>query len=140
MNSTPTLKEKRKWDKAIHTHIFRLNEKEHTRFMRNFSESGIKTKTRYLKHLMFDKEIKVIKIDKYSYEYYNRLTKLYLQYRAVGVNYNQVVKALKANFSEKKAKALLYKLEKCTRELNQITQNIIHITQEYESRWFAKSQ
>ncbi|NDV85044.1 MobA protein, partial [Bacteroides sp. 51] len=33
-------------------------------------------------------------------------------FRSVGTNYNQVVKELHSNFSEKKALALLYKLEK----------------------------
>ena len=39
------------------------------------------------------------------------------QFRAIGTNYNQVVKELRLHFSEKKAMALLYKLEQQTVEL-----------------------
>ncbi|GHT08682.1 hypothetical protein FACS189432_04550 [Bacteroidia bacterium] len=46
-----------------------------------------------------------------------RLTTFHSQFRAIGVNYNQVVKHLKATFTEKMALAMLYKLEKATIEL-----------------------
>lgn len=39
------------------------------------------------------------------------------QFRIIGTNYNQIVKILKSNFSEKKALAFLYKLEKETIEM-----------------------
>ena len=57
---------------------------------------------------------RVVKVDKSAVEYCARLTEFYAQFRAVAVNYNQVVKALNSNFSEKKALAFLYKLEKAT--------------------------
>ena len=50
-----------------------------------------------------------------------RLTNFYSQYQSVGVNYNQVVKALKTNFSEKRAFVLLKQLEKLTAELIEIS-------------------
>ena len=40
-------------------------------------------------------------MDKSAVEYCTRLTEFYAQFRAVAVNYNQVVKALHSNFSEK---------------------------------------
>ena len=46
-----------------------------------------------------------------------KLTTLYGQFRSVGVNYNQTVVAMKSNFTEKKAFAMLAKLEKLTLEL-----------------------
>ena len=48
---------------------------------------------------------------------------------------SQVVKELRVHFSEKKAMALLYKLEKCTQELVLITQQIIRLTQTFEQQW-----
>ena len=47
-------------------------------------------------------------------DFYIKLTELYGQFRAVGVNYNQIVKILYRNFSEKKAAAYLFKLEQQT--------------------------
>lgn len=73
-----------------------------------------------------------------TYEYYTRLTALYSQYRGIAVNYNQVVKALNTNFSEKKALAFLYKLEKATIELADLNRQIIELTREFETRWLQR--
>ena len=50
-------------------------------------------------------------------DFYIKLTELYGQFRAVGVNYNQIVKILYRNFSEKKAAAYLFKLEQQTAQM-----------------------
>ena len=50
-------------------------------------------------------------------DYYTKLSDFHAQFRAIGTNYNQVVKELRIHFSEKKAMALLYKLEKHTIDL-----------------------
>ena len=71
-------------------------------------------------------------------EYYTRLTALYSQFRGIAVNYNQVVKALNTNFSEKKALAFLYKLEKATMELADLNRQIIELTREFETRWLQR--
>ena len=87
---------------------------------------------------IFGEPFKVIKIDKAAVEYYTRLTALYSQYRGIAVNYNQVVKALNTNFSEKKALAFLYKLEKATIELADLNRQIIELTREFETRWLQR--
>ena len=69
---------------------------------------------------------------------YTRLSSLHAQYRAVGVNYNQTVKELKSRFSEKKAMALLYKLEKMTVELAGLSRQILALTHEFQQRWLPK--
>jgi prophage antirepressor-like protein len=71
-------------------------------------------------------------------EYYMRLTNFYSQFRAIGVNYNQVVKHLKTVFTEKMLLAMLYKLEKATRELVAINQQIVDLTREFEEKWLKK--
>ncbi|RZJ86727.1 MAG: hypothetical protein EOO20_17685, partial [Chryseobacterium sp.] len=53
------------------------------------------------------------------------------QFRAVGVNYNQIVKLLYTNFSEKKAASLLYKLEKHTLEMVDVFKKVIWLTEEF---------
>ena len=67
-----------------------------------------------------------------------RLTNFYGQFRAVGVNYNQVTKAIKNNFSEKKALAFLNQLEKATLELVAINKKVMDLTREFEERWLQK--
>lgn len=57
----------------------------------------------------------------------------------MGNNYNQAVRELRSRFSEKKAMALLYKLEKQTLELASLSRRIIELTLKFEERWSQKS-
>ena len=81
--------------------------------------------------------MKVVKIDKAATDYYIKLTNLQSEYRRIGVNYNQAVKALDTGLSEKKALAMLYKLEQLTIELISLNREIIRLTQEFE-QWLQK--
>lgn len=56
----------------------------------------------------------------------------------MAVNYNQVVKAMHSNFSEKKALAFLYKLEKATTELSMLNRQVIALTNECKGLWLPK--
>ncbi|WP_222705222.1 MULTISPECIES: plasmid mobilization protein [Alistipes] len=64
-----------------------------------------------------------------------RLTNLYAQIRAVGVNYNQTVKAIHTNFNDRRAVALLSRLEKHTQELTVLFGQVIRLTEEFNRRW-----
>ena len=81
--------------------------------------------------------MKVVKIDKAATDYYIKLTNLQSEYRRIGVNYNQAVKALDTGLSEKKALAMLYNLEQLTIELISLNREIIRLTQEFE-QWLQK--
>ncbi|PXV57116.1 hypothetical protein CLV62_1583 [Dysgonomonas alginatilytica] len=63
-----------------------------------------------------------------------RLTTFFGQFRAIGINYNQIVKALNSNFAEKKALACLYKLEQATIELVGLNKKVIELTHEFEQK------
>ena len=115
-----------------------FNAIDHARFLALFDQSGMRTKAHFITARIFGEPFKVIKIDKAAVEYYTRLTALYSQYRGIAVNYNQVVKALNTNFSEKKALAFLYKLEKATIELADLNRQIIELTREFETRWLQR--
>ncbi len=96
--------------------------------------AGITDRSRYIKTVLFDREIKVVKVDKAAFDYYVRLTNLYNQYRAIGNNYNQVTKAKKTNFGEKRGLQMLYRLEKAMMELVVISRQIVELTREFEER------
>ena len=51
------------------------------------------------------------------------------------MNYNQAVVALKSNFTEKKAFAMLAQLEKLTLELAAIGGEIVQLTREFQEKW-----
>ena len=77
-----------------------------------------------------------MKIDKAATDFYIRLTNLQSDYRRVGVNYNQTVKAIHSGeLTEKKALALLYKLEHYTVELVKTNQQIIVLTKQFEASY-----
>jgi hypothetical protein len=127
-----------KADPCRHRYSIKLNDVENARFLAMFDETGWNNKAKFIKACLFKKEIKYVKLDMAAMEYYMRLTNFYSQFRAIGVNYNQVVKHLKTVFTEKMALAMLYKLEKATRELVAINQQIVDLTREFEGKYSVK--
>ena len=132
------IRKKKKDEQYTHRHVFYLNDEEHEKLIGLFSESGRKSESRFLANIVTEKPIKIVKIDKTACDYYIKLTYLYTQFQAIGTNYNQLVKALKSNFSEKRAIALLFQLEKNTTELYAIFQKVIELTNEFSQKWLQK--
>lgn len=129
---------KPKSDPSIHRHVFRLTDEENARLLSLFDESGMPNKARFIISVLFGSEIKMVRIDKAVLDYYMRLTSFHSQFRSVGVNYNQIVKLLYKNFTEKKAAAYLYKLEKQTAEMAALCQKIVQLTAEFEEKHLKK--
>lgn len=129
---------KPKKDPCKHRYAISLNDVDNARFLSLFEASGMEVKAHFITACIFEKPVKVVKIDKGTVDYYMRLTSFYSQFRAIGVNYNQVTKAIKNTFTEKKALAFLYQLEKATFELVAINKQIMDLTKEFEKRWLQK--
>jgi hypothetical protein len=129
---------KPKTDPCRYRYSFNLNDDDNAKFLSLFESSGLKDKARFITSCIFKRELKVVKIDKATMDYYIRLTAFYAQFQAIGNNYNQTVRAVKTNFGEKRGLALLYKLEKTTIELAALSKEIIRLTREYEERWLQK--
>ncbi|MCY0976852.1 conjugal transfer protein MobA [Chryseobacterium wangxinyae] len=125
---------------SIHRHVFRLNDEENDQLMMLFEESGLSNKAKFIVSVLFSKEIKTVKIDKGAMDFYMRLTSFYSQFRAIGVNYNQVVKLLHTTFSDRKAAAFLYKLEKQTIELAVLCKKIMELTEEFNKVYMKKEE
>ena len=117
-----------------HRYAIRLNDRENARFLTLFEASGMNVKAHFITASLFEKPVKVVKIDKGTVDFYMRLTSFYSQFRAIGVNYNQVTKAIKNTFTEKKAMAFLYQLEKETFELVATNKQIMDLTKEFEDK------
>ncbi|ATL48961.1 hypothetical protein COR50_18290 [Chitinophaga caeni] len=126
-------------DPAVFRYSISLTAEENARFLSLFEQSGIPVKAHFVTACIFHRTVKTVKIDKAAMDYYMRLTAFYGQFRSVGVNYNQVVKILYRHFSEKKAAAFLFKLEKQTAELAALCRKIIQLTEEFEARHLQKS-
>jgi hypothetical protein len=98
----------------------------------------MKVKAHFITICIFDKPIRVVKLDKAEMDYYMRLTTFHSQFRAIGVNYNQAVKSIKFAFEEKKALYYLSKLEKATIELVVLNRQIIDLTQVFEVKIYGQ--
>lgn len=131
---------KPKLNPSTHRHVFRLNDEENAKLLSLYETSGMHNKAKFIISLLLEREIKVVKIDLQAMEYHTQLTKFFSLFRSIGVNYNQVVKILYRNFSEKKAAAYLYRLEKQTIEMAALCKNIIELTQAFESEYLLKNQ
>lgn len=129
---------KPKIDPAVHRYSFNLNDEDNAKFLALFDQSGMKVTAHFITACIFQKTVKTVKIDMNAVEYHAGLTKIFGQFRGIATNYNQIVKLLNSNFSEKKALAYLYKLEKQTIEMVQIFKEITMLTAEFEKKYLNK--
>ena len=126
-------------DTRTHCVMVRFDSSEWNRFLTMYEKSGVYARAVFLKEHFFGRTFKVLKVDKTLVDYYTKLSDFHAQFRAIGTNYNQVVKELRLHFSEKKAMALLYKLEKLTVELVKLSREIVELSREMEAKWSQKS-
>ena len=125
-------------DTASNCVMVRFTDQEYARFISLYEQSGLLAKAVFIKARVFDESFKVIKTDEGTLKFVAKLTQMHAQFRAVGTNYNQVVKELHINFSQKRALQMLYKLEKETVELAIIGKQIIALCDEFKQIWFPK--
>lgn len=118
---------------AIRRETVNLDEAGHARFLTMFEQSGLLSKSKFIAARIFNEEFRVIRTDRATMEYVVKLTELFRQFCAIGVNYNQAVKELHIHFTEKKALALLYRLEKLTLELVELNRRIVELSQKLAS-------
>ena len=64
-----------------------------------------------------------------------RLGDLHFQIRKVGLNYNQVVKAIHHNYDAASAARMLWRLEQETRKMTELQQRILRRVPESGKRW-----
>ena len=126
-------------DTKTHCVMVRFDDGEWNRFLAMYERSGVYAKAVFLKEQFFGRTFRVVTVDKGLVDYYTKLSDFHAQFRAIGTHYNQVVKELRSHFSEKKAMALLYKLEKCTEELAALSHRIVELSKEMEAKWSPKS-
>ena len=119
-----------KLNPKTHCVMVRFDDVEWNRFLTMYEESNVYAKAVFLKAHFFGQKFKVLKVDKTLVDYYTKLSDFHAQFRAIGTNYNQVVKELRIHFSEKKAMALLYKLEKHTIDLVKLSKEIVELSRE----------
>lgn len=128
-----------KMDPAKNRISVNLSDVEYADFLTLYEKSGVHSMASFIKARIFNETFRVVKVDGSLLEYTQQLSSFYNQYRAIGVNYNQTVVTLKSRFEERKALAMLYKLEQQTVELIQISRQISALSLEFKELWLQKS-
>ncbi len=118
--------------------MVRFDDEEYAKFLSMYEKTRLTSRSAFTKARVFGEEFRVVSTSNPYSEYYTKLSDLHAQYRRIGVNYNQVTKELKFHFSQKKAMALLYRLEQCTKELIAVTNQVVALTQKYEKIWLQR--
>ena len=122
-----------KLDPAINRYSVNFSSEEDMRFLKMFDRSGMTSKSAFIKARIFGEPFHVVSFDKSQHEYYTKLSDFHAQFRMVGNSYNQTLKELKSHFSERRAMALVCKLEKYMMQLVQIIQKVVELTNEYKN-------
>ena len=123
-----------KLDPATNRYSVNFSSEEDMRFLKMFDRSGMTSKSAFIKARIFGEPFHVVTFDKSQHEYYAKLSDFHAQFRMVGNNYNQTLKELKSHFSERRAMALVCKLEKYMMQLVQIMAKVTELTAEYKER------
>lgn len=129
---------KPKLNPSKNRYVFRLTDEENTKFLKLFEASGLNNKAKFITSILFQKELKVVQVDVSTMDYHTQLTKFFYQFQAIGNNYNQIVKILYRNFTDKKASFYLFKLESQTSELASICKQVIDLTKKFEQEHIQK--
>ena len=103
-------------------------------------KSGISSLSAFIKMQIFGKPFKVFTVDENTRIFIDRLAALNAQYRTFVIDYDRFVDMLRQHFTEKKALALLYKLEQTAIEMVRVNREIVALAKEFDARWSQKSQ
>ncbi|WP_100075223.1 conjugal transfer protein MobA [Chryseobacterium camelliae] len=129
---------KPKLEKATHRYVFRLTDSENAKFQTLFEQSGLDKRAKFIISLLFERKINSVIVDKGAIDYCTKLSQFFAQFRAIGVNYNQIVKILHTNFSDKKTVLYIGKLEEQTKELAAICRDVLILSKKFEAEYLVK--
>lgn len=110
---------------------FRLNEEQHIRFNELLCKAGLEhNRSRFIVKRIFEEEFVVATRDPSKVQFVARLNDFYFQFQRIGNNYNQVVKAINAHFSNITIPHQIAMLEQRTRELKALSHEILTLAKQ----------
>lgn len=127
-------------NKCSHCGKVRFDDLEWDTFIGMMEKANQDVRATFIKQLVFSRPFRVLTTDRSLAVYCAKLSEFFSQFRTVGVNYDLMVKELKSGFSEKKAMAMLYKLEKATLDMASIMREVKILTERFETEWSQKYQ
>ena len=110
---------------------FRLNEEQNIRFNELLCKAGLEhNRSRFIVKRIFNEEFVVVKRDPSKVQFIARLNDFYFQFQKLGNNYNQIVKAINAHFSNVAIPHQIAMLEQRTRELKALSIEILNLAKQ----------
>ena len=106
-----------KLNPAAYRYVVRFDAAENNVFLSLFEKSGATNKAAFIKSVLLGKPFKVFTVDENTRVFIDRLAALNAQYRTFVIDYDRFVDMLRQHFTEKRALALLYKLEQTAIEM-----------------------
>ena len=130
------MEEQHKERKASYKYSFRLDEQQNIRFCRMLAEAGLEhNRSRFIVKRIFAEEFVVIKRDPSKTQFIARLNDFYFQFQKLGNNYNQIVRAVNTHFSHTAIPRQVLLLERRTRELKALSEQVIALSRELYELW-----
>lgn len=118
---------KPKLNPCTHCIMVRFNDEEYARFMARYKESGVYAKAVFCKSMVFGESFRVIKENEKMRPFSEKLNGYLAQFRTLATVYNQIVKEMHVNFSERRMMALMQRLEKTTKEMTALAKDVISL-------------
>lgn len=101
-------------------------------------KSGIESMSAFIKMQIFGKPMKIFYVDENGRIFIDMLSDLNARYRTIGVAYDQLVKTLKDNFTEKRVNSIIRELIKSMKELVAVNYKIVELSERFDKEWSQK--
>ena len=118
-------------DPRVHRYNFKLTTEENIRFKQMLYKAGSEhNRSRFIVKRIFAEEFVVIRRDPSKVQFIARLNDFYFQFQKLGNNYNQIVKAINAYFSNIAIPHQIAMLEQRTRKLKALSIEILNLAKQ----------
>ena len=118
-------------DPRVHRYNFKLTTEENIRFKQMLCEAGLEhNRSRFIVKRIFAEEFVVVRRDPSKVQFIARLNDFYFQFQKLGNNYNQIVKAINAYFSNIAIPHQIAMLEQRTRKLKALSIEILNLAKQ----------
>ena len=118
-------------DPRVHRYNFKLTTEENIRFKQMLCKAGLEhNRSRFIVKRIFGEEFVVVKRDPSKVQFIARLNDFYFQFQKLGNNYNQIVKAINAYFSNIAIPHQISMLEQRTRKLKALSIEILNLAKQ----------
>lgn len=112
---------------------------EHSQLLTMQEKSGIASLSAFIKMRVFGKPFKVFVVDENTRIFIDKMSSLNAHYRTIAIDYDLLLKTLRENFTEKKAMAVLAKLERQTIELVKTNREIVALAKQFDELWHKET-